>query len=603
MGRSTSRFNLKAACSVLLPLVAFTAFVLPLAFGQSLDGIPSQGVSGRISLRVVDTTRGYVAIQLPGKAGFADAQIKCICNVGELAKTTTADLTIDLGALDYTPFTGMYRPWAEVPVWYVEPSGAISIDMDSNGFKEIYGHYVDFQSETPGDARIFEYTGSGFLERYKYPNPWTWPMAAADFRGDGLLQVLCRKESLEVYQGHRTMISSFALLESPVSGGFATQQRSIYPVGGGARHLKIYDIDGDGRPEVIYKMNGLRVGWPGDSHPGYYVEHYEDSLKNFRLMGATKPTPEDVGDIAVGDFDGNGHGKFAFGDMAGNAFVVEHMGGDAFSVGQFATLPIKNAYLACFSHDLDGNGKPELWLGGDMYVNGMGLTRLFAFEAQAHGVYSLAYTIDLSGIFSFYADNLQAADADGDGKEELLLCIDQHVLIFKSTGVHGYALWYAWENPLAQAGENSVIYAASLEDIDADGRPELKIGMDQVRADNIAIRYFTRFYRFAGSTNGIEPPKEKIPRQLRLEQNYPNPFNGTTTITYHLAGRTEVSITIYNIIGKEVRSLLHHEMAPGEHHLIWDACGEGGAELPSGVYFVRLWAKGVTQTVKAVLLK
>ncbi len=82
---------------------------------------------------------------------------------------------------------------------------------------------------------------------------------------------------------------------------------------------------------------------------------------------------------------------------------------------------------------------------------------------------------------------------------------------------------------------------------------------------------------------------DALPDRIELDQNYPNPFNPTTTIRYGLTEQAFVTITIYNVLGQVVSELARDELAdPGYHVVTWNATGDTGALLPSGLYVFRL---------------
>ena len=83
-----------------------------------------------------------------------------------------------------------------------------------------------------------------------------------------------------------------------------------------------------------------------------------------------------------------------------------------------------------------------------------------------------------------------------------------------------------------------------------------------------------------------------------LEQNYPNPFNPLTKIKYQIPQLNNVSIKIYDILGKVVANLVNEEKPSGEYEVEFD-----GRDLPSGIYFYQLKAGSYIQTKKMVLLK
>ena len=83
-----------------------------------------------------------------------------------------------------------------------------------------------------------------------------------------------------------------------------------------------------------------------------------------------------------------------------------------------------------------------------------------------------------------------------------------------------------------------------------------------------------------------------------LEQNYPNPFNPTTNITYSLDTSSQVTLTVYNLVGAQVATLVNDVQAAGQHVATFDA-----SNLTSGVYFYTLSADGQTLTNKMMLMK
>lgn len=94
-----------------------------------------------------------------------------------------------------------------------------------------------------------------------------------------------------------------------------------------------------------------------------------------------------------------------------------------------------------------------------------------------------------------------------------------------------------------------------------------------------------------------------IPETYYLKQNYPNPFNPVTTIEYALPEQTDVQITIYNVLGQEVRNLLKAQQTPGVYKILWDSRNNSGIRVTSGIYFYRIKAGNFIQTKKMMLLK
>ncbi len=99
----------------------------------------------------------------------------------------------------------------------------------------------------------------------------------------------------------------------------------------------------------------------------------------------------------------------------------------------------------------------------------------------------------------------------------------------------------------------------------------------------------------------IEPPDNQLPHVYWLAQNYPNPFNPSTTIEFNLPSSQEVKLTIYDLNGREVRTLLNEKIGAGRHSIIWNGRDNSGYNLPSGVYFYRL-STGDFQSIKKLML-
>ncbi len=94
-----------------------------------------------------------------------------------------------------------------------------------------------------------------------------------------------------------------------------------------------------------------------------------------------------------------------------------------------------------------------------------------------------------------------------------------------------------------------------------------------------------------------------LPESFELSQNYPNPFNPTTTIKYFLPEVANVELTIVNIMGQTVRTLVSAMQAPGEHAVTWDGRDQSGVPVSSGIYLYRMNAGDFSQTRKMVLMK
>jgi photosystem II stability/assembly factor-like uncharacterized protein len=106
-----------------------------------------------------------------------------------------------------------------------------------------------------------------------------------------------------------------------------------------------------------------------------------------------------------------------------------------------------------------------------------------------------------------------------------------------------------------------------------------------------------RFFRSRGTATDVASPVE-TPTEFSLHQNFPNPFNPVTQISFTLSQPRHVSLSLYDVMGREVALLLNRPMTSGQHEIPFDATG-----LSSGTYFYRLSAGGETATRKLLLLR
>ncbi|MFH0735265.1 MAG: collagen-binding domain-containing protein, partial [bacterium] len=88
-----------------------------------------------------------------------------------------------------------------------------------------------------------------------------------------------------------------------------------------------------------------------------------------------------------------------------------------------------------------------------------------------------------------------------------------------------------------------------------------------------------------------------------LEQNYPNPFNPSTIIKYSIAEASNVKLIVYDILGREIVTLINNDLLPGSYSMVWNANDKFGKKVTSGIYFYSLEAGKFTKTNKMILMK
>ncbi len=102
---------------------------------------------------------------------------------------------------------------------------------------------------------------------------------------------------------------------------------------------------------------------------------------------------------------------------------------------------------------------------------------------------------------------------------------------------------------------------------------------------------------------GVAATEGDLPTSFGLGQNYPNPFNPTTEITFDVPHNSHVSLSVYNILGRKVATIVDEELSAGSYVRTWDGQSDGGTAVSSGIYFYKLRAEDFVQTLKMMLLR
>jgi hypothetical protein len=107
-----------------------------------------------------------------------------------------------------------------------------------------------------------------------------------------------------------------------------------------------------------------------------------------------------------------------------------------------------------------------------------------------------------------------------------------------------------------------------------------------------------RFVEVSMATAGPE-----LPTGFELSQNYPNPFNPETTIEFALPAAARVELTVFNVLGQQVNTLISGDCPAGVNRIVWNGTDQGGQAAASGIYLYRLSAGETVLTRKMMLLK
>jgi hypothetical protein len=570
----------------MIKTILLIPFLVGLTFSQN-SGVDYNMLNQRYNITHEEDGILKLECKLTGRTTFRTE------NSSTIPSTSNFDLVIDLRTIDTTLYSGLFTFWSEVPIGSSSPVKIA--DANNDGRKEVYASYVVPPNFT-FEYVIFEINKDGSYDSvYNYPDSLGLVRNLGDLENDGDLEAI--NGYTHYYSGGYNHLIKVLTIDSIT--GYPTHLKTTFdPTTGNGQpvDMTLYDMDGDGYPEMIYRLDGS-----GDSlvlSNSFQIAKYDRFNNEFNLVYQNRPSIYSIytRGFAFGDFDSDGKQNFAVSNEFGEIFVYEYVEVNNYKVIRIDSLYISNVYLQLFTNDLDHNGKPELWIGGDGYVNGVGSQIFYIYEADADDQYSIVYSIAVIGGSTWFASNMVSADVDNDGTDEVLLCIDQHLLIFKNKKQE-YELYYIKRNELLN--QNSVYYSANASAFDRDNYPEIIISMDLI--ENNVPRIFSKIYKKTSTLDILD--NNPVPNNYYLSEAYPNPFNPSTTIKFSIAKEETVTIKVYNILGKEIKTLLNENLSSGNYNLIWDGKNNNGQRVSSGTYFINMVSGDFNKSIKTVMVK
>ncbi len=133
-----------------------------------------------------------------------------------------------------------------------------------------------------------------------------------------------------------------------------------------------------------------------------------------------------------------------------------------------------------------------------------------------------------------------------------------------------------------------------------DGYEEELVASSVVLNDEVVE--YTIYLEGEGPKLSLDDPST-MPMTFALHQNYPNPFNPTTTISYDLPEQSHITLDIYDLLGKRIKTLVHQSQDAGRQIVMWDGTDDVRRQVSAGVYLYRIQTGEFTQTRKMLILK
>ena len=570
------------------------------AFAQYSREEKLEHLKSRTDIKVTEIEKDILRIEYPqGKVIYKNISDYRSPITDNLSYSPTFDSTIiDLTTIDTSLYYHKYSFWQEVPIHNWSFDYIRAGDVNKNGKTELYGARKFFNSEYE-PVTVYELNEAGSFDSVFQYSQESRVRNINDVTGNGSMEL------------HLTTSGWFGppqqrFFSKPSDTSLATELNftfSPYP----EQFPTLYnqtlgDFDGDGYTDLLFSRS---------STPYVYIFEYDPFTNNFDSVYRFE-AEDGKGGFSVGDFNLDGKTDMAFGTINGNIYVIENEGDNQYINSWQGTVETYNVYFHTATNDIDKNGRPEFWVMGDAFYGNYAATRLTIFETDGDNSYHAVGRVDLLGIFSFYAGTIQAIDVDGDGIEEVAICIDGNFLILKFNGNanhHTYEVFYVKQNELDTPLEYQTYFGATMFDVKNDGEMEILISMAHTIPVQPPIynrsRGVTKIYK-PDSTTSVNNDTI-IPTVIKLYQNFPNPFNPSTKVSFEINQLSNITIKVFNILGKEITTLLEKDLSPGSYAIDWEARDSNGQLLPSGVYLIRLYVNSksgnYTQTLKSLFLK
>jgi hypothetical protein len=235
-------------------------------------------------------------------------------------------------------------------------------------------------------------------------------------------------------------------------------------------------------------------------------------------------------------------------------------------------------------------------------------------DGAGNATFTLGYSFDedVAGFqFDLLSDDLFTLTGAEGGA-----CDDAGFMV--STNVGGRVIGFSLSGAVIVAGSGNFItltgtYDVSnngtvanltaIEDCDSDGDPacdsdDTRMVLSDADASAIESSFISSSWTIGDGTLDNEQPLS-----YTLSPNYPNPFNPSTTIDYSIASAGEVSLVVYDMMGRHIKTLVSDFATPGSYNVIWDARNDEGLSVSAGMYIYKMTSGDFVEVNKMLLVK
>jgi len=401
-------------------------------------------------------------------------------------------------------------------------------------------------------------------------------LADLDNNGDlEIIQANYQTKHIDIYNhdgsvfGDWPYISSMAWYGSPAVGDIDGDDELEIVIGGFNDSLHVFNPDKteiDGFPigldDRVWVSPAIGNIDPADVEPEivintqsgmvYLVNHDGSMVSGWPvdLSVNLKSSP------SLGDLDGDGSPEIVFGANNANLYAYDSDG----SILNGFPVPLTTGTSAsAVIGDISGDGVPDI-----IIANGSTSSFIYAFDAAGQTLPNFPIPTPILGQV---AASPAIWDLDHDGDIEIVVCMQNsgmnlEVIDYKPQASLLNIEWSAYGNDLYRCGNYEGLGPVSIEDSELS-----------------------------------------LPLIYGLQQNYPNPFNSNTIISYALDSPAEISLEIYDLLGRLISTLDSGLKQAGNHEIVWNGLNASSQEVASGIYFYRLKAGDKTSVKKMTYIR
>ncbi|HGY56554.1 MAG TPA: T9SS type A sorting domain-containing protein [Caldithrix abyssi] len=460
---------------------------------------------------------------------------------------------------------------------------------------------------------VYEWNGSAFEKM------WSWAdtslktggasfptMAVADLDGDGNQEIVLGMPSGSNWPAPDVSPTVIYIFEFSTDGGPAEPTASWTAnsdPGSNTRPsgMAAGDIDGDGVQEVAVGFRAFSTASTNDALMIFSIDGgFAGDFTQFKTeMIDTTGDWGSVYAVDITDLDNDGNLEAYF--STDNHTIYEASGADTYTLN-YVQSPSLGAWTiqGTVQADIDGDGMNELvwghWSSGALRIL-RGISDVSAIDSTNEAEVRVVEPGGCRG--------LTAGDFDKDGNLDIFMGGNYAGSVwrieYKGTGDIADSNSYTYEKVYQDTvpGGGARVYSVSFPgdnfalkqggtsytDMNKNGKPELLIAYE----DGDSLQSWIVMVENDSVMTGIAvEPGRQVLKTYTLHQNYPNPFNPTTTIAYELATTENISLKIYDVLGREVKTLVNGVVPAGKHTISWDGTNNAGNKVSSGVYIYSL---------------